>query len=104
MVNKKTADTTAPAEEKAPRLSKLERLKRELELAKAEQQDKTIKKLNGLQASLTAARNTLTRAQERVADLERQIQEVKTELPLITDGVGEIQPEVEAEPAETTEV
>ena len=87
----KTAKTTpAPKDPtvKAPRLSKLERLMKEITEAQAAVREKALKKVEGLEARYAAALTQREKADAKVRALGVQLNEAKAEVPLVTDGVG----------------
>lgn len=90
--------TNKPAEPsvKAPRLSRLERLTKEIAEAQATLRAKALKKVEGLQAQLAVAIAQREKADAKVRALEVQLNEAKAEVPMVTDGVGITEAEIAA--------
>ena len=74
------------------RLSKIERLQQELRAAEAKQQARGLKKLDDLMKSRGQLEIRAVQLQNKLVDLEAEIARVKAELPIITDGVGQLPP------------
>ena len=74
------------------KLSRVERLQQELREAEEKQQARGLKKLSALQEQRAGYQTRAAQLQEKIADLDAQIEQAKAELPIITDGVGQLPP------------
>ena len=73
-------------------LSRIKRLQQELREAEEKQQARGLKKLSTLQEQRAGYQTRAAQLQEKIADLDAQIEQAKAELPIITDGVGQLPP------------
>ena len=88
--------TTTAVKERKPRLSRLERLKKELEEAKAKDIERVQKKHAGIKAKLENKLVQLAKIQDEINELQAELDQARNEMPLVTDGVGDVpQPEPE---------
>ena len=88
--------TTTEVKERKPRLSRLERLKKELEEAKAKEIERVQKKHAGIKAKLENKLVQLAKIQDEINELQAELDQARNEMPLVTDGVGDVpQPEPE---------
>ena len=94
--------TTTETTERKPRTSRLERLKMELAEAKAKEIERVQKKHAGIQARLENKLVQLAKIQDEINELQAERDQARNELPIVTDGIGDVpQPEPEDEaPAE----
>ena len=103
---KKQVEAVVETEEPVVKLSRVERLRQELREAEEKQQARVLKKLSTLQEQRHWYQISAAQLQENIADIDAQIEQAKAELPIITDGVGQLPPvdypEVE-EPASDSE-
>ena len=76
--------------EKAPRLSTIERLQRQLAEAEAKQKERDAKKVDAIKEQYAAALARLDKAQAKVDELRAKLNELDVTADTIaTDGVGE---------------
>ena len=88
--------TTTETEERKPRMSRLERLKKELEEAKAKEIERVQKKHAGIKAKLKNKLVQLAKIQDEINELQAELDQARNEMPIVTDGVGDVpQPEPE---------
>ena len=88
--------TTTETKERKPRMSRLERLKKELAEAKAKEIERAQKKHAGIKAKLENKLIQLAKIQDEVRALQAELDQARGELPIVTDGVGDVpQPEPE---------
>ena len=98
--------TTTETKERKPRMSRLERLKKELEEAKAKELERAQKKHAGIKAKLENKLIQLAKIQDEVHELQAELDQARGELPIVTDGVGDVpqpEPEDDGEPDEANE-
>ena len=98
--------TTTETKERKPRMSRLERLKKELEEAKAKEIERVQKKHAGIKAKLENKLVQLAKIQDEINELQAELDQARNEMPLVTDGVGDVpqpEPEVDGEDDETDE-
>ena len=88
--------TTTEPKERKPRMSRLERLKKELEEAKAKEIERVQKKHAGIKAKLENKLVQLAKIQDEINELQAELDQARNEMPIVTDGVGDVpQPEPE---------
>lgn len=79
--------------EKAPRLSTIERLQRQLAEAEAKQKERNTKRVNAIKEQYAAALVRLEKAQAKVDELRAKLDELEnpdtTDGVDVSDGVGE---------------
>lgn len=95
--------TTTETKERKPRMPRLERLKKELEEAKAKEIERMQKKHAGIKAKLENKLVQLAKIQDEVNELKDELDQARNELPVVTDGIGDVpKPELwdDDEPAE----
>lgn len=92
MAQAKKQVEAAAGEEPVVKLSKVERLQQELREAEEKQQARGLKKLSTLQEQRAGYQTRAAQLQEKIADIDAQIEQAKAELPIITDGVGQLPP------------
>ena len=91
-------DTTTDRPSRKPRMPRLERLKKELEEAKAKEIERLKKKHAGIKAKLENKLVQLAKIQDEVSELQAELDQARNELPIVTDGIGDVsQPEPEPE-------
>ena len=91
-------DTTTETKERKPRMSRLERLKKELEEAKAKEIERVQKKHAGIKAKLENKLVQLAKIQDEVSELQAELDQARNEMPIVTDGIGDVpQPELEVD-------
>ena len=95
-------EAVVEAEEPVVKLSRVERLQQELREAEKKQQARGLKKLSTLQEQRAGYQTRAAQLQEKIADLDAQIEQAKAELPIITDGVGQLPPVDSPEVEEST--
>ena len=98
--------TTTETKERKPRLSRLERLKMELAEAKAKEIERVQKKHAGIQARLENKLVQLAKIQDEINELQTELDQARNELPIVTDGIGDVpqpEPEDDGEDDETDE-
>ena len=96
--------TTTEAKERKPRMSRLERLKKELAEAKAKEIERVQKKHAGIKAKLENKLVQLAKIQDEINELQAELDQARNEMPIVTDGIGDVpQPEPEDD-GETDEV
>ena len=98
--------TTTETKERKPRMSRLERLKKELEEAKAKEIERAQKKHAGIKAKLENKLVQLAKIQDEVRALQAELDQARNEMPIVTDGVGDVpqpEPADDGEPDETDE-
>ena len=98
--------TTTETTERKPRLSRLERLKMELAEAKAKEIERVQKKHAGIKAKLENKLVQLAKIQDEVNELKDELDQARNELPVVTDGIGDVpqpEPEDDGEDDETDE-
>ena len=91
---------------KAPRLSTIERLQRQLAEAEAKQKERDAKKVDAIKEQYRAAAARLQKAELKVADLIRRITEAvgHDEMVRITEAIDqEVNAEIDAADGEATE-
>lgn len=99
-------DTTTETKERKPRMSRLERLKKELEEAKAKEIERVQKKHAGIKAKLENKLVQLAKIQDEVNELQAELDQARNEMPIVTDGIGDVpqpEPEVDGEDDEVDE-
>lgn len=99
-------DTTTETKERKPRLSRLERLKKELEEAKAKEIERVQKKHAGIKAKLENKLVQLAKIQDEINELQAELDQARNEMPIVTDGIGDVpqpEPEVDGEDDEPAE-
>lgn len=89
--NKPAPAKSAPAKQRAPRMSKVERLARELEAARAKEQAK-------IEAKLAAAREEQTKAQTAFAKAKERLERVNANIAYLEMTLGVAAPAAAAEP------
>lgn len=102
MAQAKKQVEAAAGEEPVVKLSKVERLQQELREAEEKQQARGLKKLSTLQEQRAGYQTRAAQLQEKIADIDAQIEQAKAELPIITDGVGQLPPVDSPEVEEST--
>ena len=98
--------TTTETKERKPRMSRLERLKKELEEAKAKEIERVQKKHAGIKAKLENKLVQLAKIQDEINELQAELDQARNEMPIVTDGVGDVpqpEPEVDGEDDEVDE-
>ena len=96
--------TTTETKERKPRMSRLERLKKELAEAKAKEIERVQKKHAGIKAKLENKLVQLAKIQDEINELQAELDQARNEMPIVTDGIGDVpQPEPEDD-GETDEV
>ena len=98
--------TTTEPKERKPRMSRLERLKKELEEAKAKEIERVQKKHAGIKAKLENKLIQLAKIQDEADELQAELVLARNEMPIVTDGVGDVpqpEPEVDGEDDEDDE-
>lgn len=98
--------TTTETKERKPRLSRLERLKKELEEAKAKEIERVQKKHAGIKAKLENKLAQLAKIQDEINELQAELDQARNEMPIVTDGIGDVpqpEPEVDGEDDEADE-
>ena len=89
-------DTTTDRPSRKPRMPRLERLKKELAEAKAKEIERVQKKHAGIKAKLENKLIQLAKIQDEANELQVELDQARNELPIVTDGIGELpQPEPE---------
>ena len=100
-------DTTTENKERKPRMSRLERLKKELAEAKAKEIERVQKKHAGIKAKLENKLVQLAKIQDEINELQAELDQARNEMPIVTDGIGDVpqpEPEVDGEDDEDDEV
>ena len=92
MAQAKKQVEAAAGEEPVVKLSRVERLQQELREAEEKLQARGLKKLSALQEQRAGYQTRAAQLQEKIADIDAQIEQAKAELPIITDGVGQLPP------------
>ena len=92
MAQAKNQVEAAAGVEPVVKLSRVERLQQELREAEEKLQARGLKKLSTLQEQRAGYQTRAAQLQEKIADLDAQIEQAKAELPIITDGVGQLPP------------
>lgn len=98
--------TTTETKERKPRMSRLERLKMELAEAKAKEIERVQKKHAGIQAKLENKLVQLAKIQDEINELQAELDQARNEMPIVTDGIGDVpqpEPEVYGEDDEVDE-
>ena len=98
--------TTTETKERKPRMSRLERLKKELEEAKAKEIERVQKKHAGIKAKLGNKLAQLAKIQDEINELKAELDQARNEMPIVTDGIGDVpqpEPEVDGEDDEVDE-
>ena len=98
--------TTTETKERKPRMSRLERLKKELEEAKAKEIERVQKKHAGIKAKLENKLVQLAKIQDEINELQAELDQARNEMPIVTDGIGDVpqpEPEVDGEDDEADE-
>ena len=99
-------DTTTDRPSRKPRMPRLERLKKELEEAKAKEIERLKKKHAGIKAKLENKLVQLAKIQDEVNELQAELDQARNEMPIVTDGIGDVpqpEPEVDGEDDEVDE-
>ena len=99
-------DTTTENKERKPRMSRLERLKKELAEAKAKEIERVQKKHAGIKAKLENKLVQLAKIQDEINELQAELDQARNEMPIVTDGIGDVpqpEPEVDGEDDEADE-
>lgn len=102
MAQAKKQVEAAAGEEPVVKLSRVERLQQELREAEEKLQARGLKKLSTLQEQRAGYQTRAAQLQEKIADIDAQIEQAKAELPIITDGVGQLPPVDSPEVEEST--
>ena len=90
--------TTDEPKERRPRMSRLERLKKELAEAKAKEIERVQKKHAGIKAKLENKLIQLAKIQVEINELQAELDQARNEMPIVTDGIGDVpQPEPEVD-------
>ena len=92
--------TTDETKERKPRMSRLERLKKELAEAKAKEIERVQKKHAGIKAKLENKLVQLAKIQDEIKELQAELNQARNEMPIVTDGIGDVpqpEPEVDGE-------
>ena len=92
MAQAKKQVEAAAEEEFVVKLSRIERLQQELREAEEKQQARGLKKLSALQELRAGYQTRAAQLQRKIADIDVEIEQAKAELPIITDGVGQLPP------------
>lgn len=92
MAQAKNQVEAAAEEEFVVKLSRVERLQQELRKAEEKMQARGLKKLSTLQEQRAGYQTRAAQLQEKIADIDVEIEQAKAELPIITDGVGQLPP------------
>ena len=88
--------TTTETKERKPRMPRLERLKKELAEAKAKEIEHMQKKHAGIKAKPENKLVQLAKIQDEVNELKDELDQARNEMPIVTDGIGDVpQPEPE---------
>ena len=98
--------TTTETTERKPRMPRLERLKMELAEAKAKEIERVQKKHAGIKAKLENKLVQLAKIQDEINELQTELDQARNELPIVTDGIGDVpqpEPEDDGEDDETDE-
>ena len=98
--------TTTETKERKPRMSRLERLKKELAEAKAKEIERVQKKHAGIKAKLENKLVQLAKIQDEINELQAELDQARNEMPIVTDGIGDVpqpEPEVDGEDDEVDE-
>ena len=98
--------TTTEPKERKPRMSRLERLKKELAEAKAKEIERVQKKHAGIKAKLENKLVQLAKIQDEINELQAELDQARNEMPIVTDGIGDVpqpEPEVDDEDDEDDE-
>ena len=98
--------TTTETKERKPRMSRLERLKKELEEAKAKEIERVQKKHAAILAKLKNKLVQRDKIQGEINELQDELDQARNEMPLVTDGIGDVpqpEPEVDWESLESDE-
>ena len=99
--------TTDETKERKPRMSRLERLKKELAEAKAKEIERVQKKHAGIKAKLENKLIQLAKIQDEINELQAELDQARNEMPIVTDGIGDVpqpEPEINGEDDEDDEV
>lgn len=83
-------DTTTKTTERKPRMSRLERLHKELAEAKAKEVERVQKKHAGIKAKLENKLVQLAKIQDEIKELQAELDQARNEIPIVTDGVGDV--------------
>ena len=89
--------TTAP---RRLRMSRLERLKKELAEAKAKEIERAQKKHASIKAKLENKLIQLAKIQDEADELQAELDQARNEMPIVTDGIGDVpqpEPEIDGE-------
>ena len=97
-----TTETETETKERKPRMSRLERLKKELAEAKAKEIERVQKKHAGIKAKLENKLIQLAKIQDEINELYAELDQARNEMPIVTDGIGDV-PQPEPEVDETDE-
>ena len=101
-----TTETETETKERKPRMSRLERLKKELAEAKAKEIERAQKKHAGIKAKLENKLVQLAKIQDEINELYAELDQARNEMPIVTDGIGDVpqpEPEVDGEDDEDDE-
>ena len=85
MVTKQQTDTTEPVKVKGPRISRLERLNKEIEMARVAKAEKLDKKIAIAQAKLDKAIEAFDKAEDRVVKARAELYMLKPGTPENTE-------------------
>lgn len=95
-----TTETETETEERKPRMSRLERLKKELAEAKAKEIERAQKKHAGIKAKLENKLVQLAKIQDEADELQAELVQARNEIPIVTDCIGDVpqpEPEIDGE-------
>ena len=95
-----TTETETETKERKPRMSRLERLKKELAEAKAKEIERAQKKHAGIKAKLENKLVQLAKIQDEINELQAELDQARNEMPIVTDGIGDVpqpEPEIDGE-------
>ena len=98
--NTTTTETETETTERKPRMSRLERLKKELAEAKAKEIERAQKKHAGIKAKLENKLIQLAKIQDEADELQAELDQARNEMPIVTDGIGDVpqpEPEIDGE-------
>ena len=104
--NTTTTETETETTERKPRMSRLERLKKELAEAKAKEIERAQKKHAGIKAKLENKLIQLAKIQDEADELQAELDQARNEMPIVTDGIGDVpqpEPEIDGEDDEDDE-
>ena len=95
-----TTETETETKEHKPRMSRLERLKKELAEAKVKEIERAQKKHAGIKAKLENKLIQLAKIQDEADELQAELDQARNEMPIVTDGIGDMpqpEPEIDGE-------